>query len=322
LAFRLAGWRHEPRPSRPRRPGRRRHPVGVHRARHQDRGALPAARLADRGALRPGRAGAADRPPLAPAGRLQPGRAGLGRRRLRRHGLRAERRGHADQRQPRGAAGRGHAGAGRGHRRAGLPHRGPPRGLAGLRGLAGRGRPGGRGGRPGRREHGRRRPGPGLAAAVRLVHRGPDPAAARPRPGRGHRRADAGRHAGHAARGRPDRGTAPSRDRGRARAPRHHRPGAGRDAAPVHPVRLRPVTCVAGRRRAVPEPGAAGRRGHRHRVLRRPAGPGPGRRGGGHPGRDRGQQPALRRPGHGQAAAGRGSAGARLRAGTGRPACP
>src|SRR2546422_667397 len=75
---------------------------------------------------------------------------------------------------------------------------GAPGGLGGLRGVAGRRRPGRRR-RRGQRDGRRRWPGAGVAAAVGRVHGGADPAAARPRPGRGDRGAVPGGGARRAA---------------------------------------------------------------------------------------------------------------------------
>jgi hypothetical protein len=262
---------HQP-PSRRRSPHRGRAAVGHHRAAVQAGPAVAGSGLAYRRSLRPcGRGAAACR---AAARRTSRGGEGLGLRRggVRGVGHRAERRDRADERHPRGPADRGGAGAGRGHRGALAPHAGPAAGLAGLRDLAGRRRPGHRGRRRRGRKRTRRRAGAGLAAAVGHFHRGAGPAAARPRPGRGHRRAVPRRGAGraglyHGHRRRAGRAGGSRSGAGRSRA------GAGGHAGAVHAVRLRAEPGAGRGRRGVPQHRAAGRRRRGDRVLRRPGGP-------------------------------------------------
>ncbi len=195
---------------------RRRGPaVGHHRARDQARPGVAAAGLAHRGAVRPGRRRAPGRRPLPGRRRLPPGRARLGRGRVRRVDPGPERRDHPHQREPCRPAHRGHTRAGGDHRRPAAPQRGPSGGLDGLCRVARR-RRAGRRRRGRRRDPGRRRAGPGLAGLLGLVHRGPGPAAARPRPGRRDRRAVPRGGARHPPRGRRHRGgPAGRRRRGR-----------------------------------------------------------------------------------------------------------
>ena len=238
---------------------------------------------------------------------------GSGSGRVRGDGHRAERRDRPDQRHARGAADRGDAGAGRDHRRGMAAGRGPAGRMAGLCHLAGRGGPGHRGRRRRGRERSRGRAGTGLAGAVGHVYRGAGPAAARPRPGRGHRGAVPRRCAGRAGLHRGRRGRACGPGPARSRAGRG-RAGAGRDAGAVHAVRFRAEPGPGRGRRGVPQHRAAGRRHGGDRVLRRPGGPeAAGRR----PGRRRGDRAerglaALSR------GAGRAGSGRRARAGHAR----
>ena len=227
------------------------------------------------------------------ARRLHPEAADLGRDRLRRHDLAAERRHHRDQRQPCRAADGRRAGPGRGSRSAVPPHGGAAGGLGRVRGVGRRGRPDHRRSR-GRGDGARRWPGAGVGADVRRVHRGAGAAAARAGPGRGDRRAVPGRRRRGAARRRGHR-----RRSGRA-GPRcragDRRSGGRRHPAAVHAVRLRAEPGFRHDGRCVPQPRAAGGRGGRHRALWRPVWPGAtGRRHRG-PGRDRAEQPPGGRP--------------------------
>gem|GEM_PF-5356046 len=251
---------------------------------------MAAAGLAHRRAVRPGRRRAPRRRPVPGPCRVQPGRARVGRGGVRRVDPRAERRDRAHQREPCGPARRRHARAGRGHRGPTAPQGGAPGGLDGLRGVVRRCRSRRRRRRRGRDLH-RRRPGPGVAGVLGLVHRGAGPAAARPRPGRRDRGAVPRGGAGHPAR---------RRHRGHAGHPRwcghpagHRRAGAGGHARAVHALRVRAGPGLRRDRRRVREPGTARRRGRRRRCLRRPGRHGAGRRGRGHRDGDRAEQPAA-----------------------------
>ena len=226
--------------------------MGLHRARHQAGGAVAAAGLAHRRAVRAGGGHPAGGLPLPAARRQQPGRPGLGRRGLRGHDSRPERRRHADQRVPRGASRRGHAGAGGDHRGAAVPQYRASRGLGWLRGVAGRGLPGGRRRRRWRDDD-RRRPGSGIAADVSGLYRGADPPAGGARPAGRDGPAVPRRHAGHAAGGGHDRGDALRGRRGAGPAG-HGRAGAGGHAAAIRALRLRAVPRIRGGGRALPQP--------------------------------------------------------------------
>jgi hypothetical protein len=258
---------HELRSSCRGRPGGRRTALGNDRARHQARGGVAAACLADRDPVRPGRRDPAGGPPFPAARRVQPGHPGVGCRGVRRHDPGPERGRHADERHARGAARRRHASPGRDHRGGAAAQRGAPGRLGGLRRVAGRCRPRGRGRTRRRRDDERRWPDRRVAAALVVLHGGADSAAGGSRPGRGDGAAVPGRDGGRAACRDRDRGPADGR-RGGARPARHRRPRAGRHARAVHAVRLRPGSRLGRDRRDLPQPGAAGRGGSRGRGLR------------------------------------------------------
>ena len=259
-------WLHEQQPSHLHRTRRRRAALGHHGAVVQAGPALAPAGLAHRRALRRGRRDpAAGRAPPA-TGRVPARDTGLRGAGLRRHRRRAERRYHPDQRHPCRPADRHGPGAGRDHRGGVAPRRGAPGRLGGLRAVAGRRRRGHRRQRRGG-ERRRRRAGARVAAAVGHVHRGPGPAAERPRPDRRDRRSVPGRRPGRAAVRGGHRGRSGHARRGRP-GPGYRGAGGRRHSAAVRPVRLRTEPGARRGGRGLPQHRAAGRGGRWRGVLR------------------------------------------------------
>jgi hypothetical protein len=282
-------WRHDtPQPSDfPGARGRGR-PVGHHRAPVQARASLAVARMAGLRQVWPCRRAAGDRQPVKAARRVQPGDPGHGRGRVRRIGAAAEPRHRADQRGARRAADRGYPCAGGSAGRGARARLGPAGRLAWVRPVAGRGECYRRRSGCWLKPH-RGRPGAVRPAGVGWVYRVAGAAAARPRSGRGHRSAahgGSGRRAsgGAGGRARAGRGGNPGGDAG------HGGAGAGGHCAADDAVRLRAELGRGARRGCVPQPGAAGRRGHRHSVVRQSARPAPASRRGGRGSRARAQQ--------------------------------
>ena len=237
---------------------------------------MAAAGLADLRALRPGRRHpAAGRPgpgcvPPAPRACWLSGAVGYGG-----SVAAAERRHHPDQRHPRGAADRRRAGPGRDHRGAVAPDAWPARwpgpgsrcrwpALAWSPAAAAGG--------------GARRSGDGLVLASLLLSATFTVAQVRLLRGRDPVAVTAVQFLGAALAVLPfsvAREGLPRRVPGSAGpGPGHGRPGRGRHAAAVHPVRLRAEPGVRRGGRGVPQHRAAGRRGGGRRPVRRPGRPG------------------------------------------------
>jgi hypothetical protein len=213
---------------------------------------MVATRLAHLRPLRRGGRCAARCRPVQAQGRLQPLGACLRSGWLRRFGPPAERGHHPDERQSRGAAGWRRARVRRRHRCALAPRRSPPAGVGRIRCFAGRRhrRHHGRLRQHGRRYSRGRRARLAVSAPVGEPHGGADPAAARPRSGRGHGRSVPRRSSGRT----PDRRVHPGRRSACSRQPAcpagHSGPGDRRDAGAVHALRLRaePSARRSGRR--------------------------------------------------------------------------
>ncbi len=238
--------------------------------------------------VQPCRRAAHGREPVQAARGAQPGDPDHRRGRVRRIGAAAEPRHRANQRDARRAADRGHPRAGGGAGRRAGARRGAAGRLARVRPLTGR------------REHHRRRSGgrlqprrgrPCAGSAVRLgrLYRLAGATAARSRPGGGHRGSAHGGGRGGAS-GRTRRRARAGRGREPGGAAGHRGTGARGHRAADNAVRVRAEPGPGCRRRSVPQPGAAVRRRHRDRAVRRSARRGPGGRGSGRAGRPRTQQ--------------------------------